>query len=158
MFFVRFFLLNVTINYSKSKLKKFYKFGLPYPKKKWRDFLDNFIKFKLLISEDCTCTMCEGGMTQSDFCIIFLTFPDINLSFFTDKMWTMMAPGEFDPEFKAKMNEVYNTCYELSQSIPQSVLDKKGPMMKQFGRQKCFFKCVHVSTTQTPMNFYTKSE
>merc|ERR1712062_713314 len=54
-----------------------------------------------------------------------------------------MAPGEFDPEFKAKMNEVYNTCYELSQSIPQSVLDKKGPMMKQFGRQKCFFKCVH---------------
>ena len=97
-------------------------------------------------------------MTQSDFCIIFLTFPDINLSFFTDKMWTMMAPGEFDPEFKAKMNEVYNTCYELSQSIPQSVLDKKGPMMKQFGRQKCFFKCVHVSTTQTPMNFCTKSE
>merc|ERR1712062_576835 len=68
---------------------------------------------------------------------------DINLSFFTDEMWTMMAPGEFDPEFKAKMNEVYNTCYELSQSIPQSVLDKKGPMMKQFGRQKCFFKCVH---------------
>ena len=58
-----------------------------------------------------------------------------------------MAPGEEpEPEFKAKMNEVYNTCYELSQSIPQSVLDKKGPMMKQFGRQKCFFKCCHVST------------
>ena len=65
-----------------------------------------------------------------------------------------MAPGEEpEPEFKAKMNEVYNTCYELSQSIPQSVLDKKGPMMKQFGRQKCFFKCCHVSTINIFMSW-----
>jgi len=94
-----------------------------------------FKDMKKSMVSNMTCVLTKLGKLDKNL--------DINLSFFTDKMWTMMAPGEFDPEFKAKMNEVYNTCYELSQSIPQSVLDKKGPMMKQFGRQKCFFKCVH---------------
>jgi len=95
-----------------------------------------FKDMKKSMVNNMTCVLTKLGKLDKNL--------DINLSFFTDKMWTMMAPGEEpEPEFKAKMNEVYNTCHELSQSIPQSVLDKKGPMFKQFGRQKMFFKCCH---------------
>ena len=49
-----------------------------------------------------------------------------------------------DPEFKAKVVEGYNDCYEVAGSVPQEILDRN-PLTKQFGRHLMFFKCAKVS-------------
>ena len=87
--------------------------------------------------------ICSKSIPKSKILNIFI---DINLSAFTEDMWQHFAADEQpEPEFKEKLIETFNTCYQLSRKIPQSLLNKKGPMYKQFGRQKMFFKCCHVS-------------
>merc|ERR1712218_451739 len=60
-----------------------------------------------------------------------------------DKMWENgFAEGEEpEPEFKEKLIEGFKQCYQISRKVPQSIIDSHGPMGKQFGRQKIFYKC-----------------
>ena len=66
----------------------------------------------------------------------------VNIKHFTRDMWSKMK--NVDPEMKSKMVEGYQMCYEYSESIPQDLLEKKGPFFAQFGRQMKFFKCGEV--------------
>merc|ERR1719412_2859563 len=60
----------------------------------------------------------------------------------------MFESGEEpDYEFKQKMIESYEDCYQMANSLPMDILAKKGPGFKQFGRQKMFFKCAKKMTT-----------
>merc|ERR1711963_187930 len=66
----------------------------------------------------------------------------INLKHFTEDHWNMIDPSEQpDPEFKSTVIEHLEMCYKMSQSIPQDILAKKGPLYEMFGRQMMFFKC-----------------
>ena len=51
---------------------------------------------------------------------------------------------EPEPEFKEKIIEGFKQCYQISRKVPQSIIDSHGPMGKQFGRQKIFYKCTMV--------------
>lgn len=71
---------------------------------------------------------------------------NIRLTHFTNEIWAETARGEEqEPEFIKQMNEGFQNCYQLSQSIPQDLLARKGKFYEQFGRQKMFFKCKKVS-------------
>merc|ERR1719330_424653 len=50
------------------------------------------------------------------------------------------APLAQDPEWWKRLVTGYQDCYAISESIPQSALNKN-PMKKMFGRQMMFFKC-----------------
>jgi len=45
-----------------------------------------------------------------------------------------------DPEWRLKMSDAMNNCYQLSKDFPESSLDKN-PITKRFGRHMIFFKC-----------------
>merc|ERR1711902_112943 len=44
-------------------------------------------------------------------------------------------------QFKEKVIKGYEHCHRFCQSIPQDLLEEKGPMYAQFGRMKMFYKC-----------------
>jgi len=50
------------------------------------------------------------------------------------------SPLASDPEWWQRLVRGYQDCYDISESIPQTALDKN-PMKKRFGRQMMFFKC-----------------
>jgi len=102
--------------------------------KKFSTEVFNFKQDKKGIFGNLTCVMAKMGALNGQL--------DIKLSYFTDKLWDEFADGE-EPqsEFKEKMIESYKNCYTLSRKIPQEILDSKGPMYQQFGRQKMFMKC-----------------
>merc|ERR1711981_29851 len=50
------------------------------------------------------------------------------------------SPLAQDPEWWQRLATGYQDCYAISESIPQSALNKN-PMKKMFGRQMMFFKC-----------------
>lgn len=50
------------------------------------------------------------------------------------------SPLAQDPEWWKRLVTGYQDCYAISESIPQSALNKN-PMKKMFGRQMIFFKC-----------------
>ena len=54
------------------------------------------------------------------------------------------SPLASDPEWWARLVKGYQDCYDISESIPQSALNKH-PLKKMFGRQMMFFKCAEVS-------------
>ena len=61
-------------------------------------------------------------------------------------------------EFKEKVIKGYEHCHRFCQSIPQDLLEEKGPMYAQFGRMKMFYKCamvcnLHTSTHSILQNF-----
>merc|ERR1711963_874985 len=45
-----------------------------------------------------------------------------------------------DPEWWKRLVTGYQDCYDISESIPQTALNKH-PLKKMFGRQMMFFKC-----------------
>ena len=55
------------------------------------------------------------------------------------------ADEQPDYEFKEKVIKGYEHCHRFCQSIPQDLLEEKGPMYAQFGRMKMFYKCAMVS-------------
>jgi len=50
------------------------------------------------------------------------------------------SPLASDPEWWARLVKGYQDCYDISQSLPQTALDRN-PMKKRFGRQMMFFHC-----------------
>jgi len=81
-----------------------------------------------------TCVLSKCGALNKDL--------GINLKHFTEDHWNMIDPSEQpDPEFKSTVIEHLEMCYKMSQSIPQDILAKKGPLYEMFGRQMMFFKC-----------------
>jgi len=50
------------------------------------------------------------------------------------------SPLASDPEWWQRLVKGYQDCYDISESIPQTALDRN-PMKKKFGRQMMFFKC-----------------
>lgn len=46
-----------------------------------------------------------------------------------------------DPEWRQKISDAYNDCYKISESFPESSLNKN-PVTKRFGRHMIFFKCI----------------
>lgn len=104
-----------------------------------RDVSD-FKADKKYMAGNMTCILTKFGALDSNL--------EVKLSYFTRDMWAQFDRSEQpEPEFKAKMNECYQHCYQMAKSIPDSVLVATPvPGMKQFGRQKMFFKCVKVKT------------
>jgi len=81
-----------------------------------------------------TCVMAKMGQLDGNL--------DIKLEFFTEKIWDMFdADEQPDYEFKEKVIKGYEHCHRFCQSIPQDLLEEKGPMYAQFGRMKMFYKC-----------------
>lgn len=105
------------------------------------EFADKVADFKEMKKDNIgnlTCVLSKMGALDGNL--------NIRLSHFTNDMWRMMARGEEqEPEFKDQMIKGYQNCYQLSQSIPQDLLARKGKYYEQFGRQKMFFKCTKVS-------------
>jgi len=50
------------------------------------------------------------------------------------------SPLAQDPEWWKRLVTGYQDCYDISESIPQTALNKH-PLKKMFGRQMMFFKC-----------------
>jgi len=50
------------------------------------------------------------------------------------------SPLASDPEWWQRLVKGYQDCYDISQSLPQTSLDRN-PMKKRFGRQMMFFHC-----------------
>jgi len=50
------------------------------------------------------------------------------------------SPLASDPEWWQRLVKGYQDCYDISQSLPQTALDRN-PMKKRFGRQMMFFHC-----------------
>jgi len=50
------------------------------------------------------------------------------------------SPLASDPEWWQRLVKGYQDCYDISQSLPQTALDRN-PMKKKFGRQMMFFHC-----------------
>ena len=68
------------------------------------------------------------------------------------------ADEQPDYEFKEKVIKGYEHCHRFCQSIPQDLLEEKGPMYAQFGRMKMFYKCamvrtLHISSHSILQNF-----
>ena len=55
------------------------------------------------------------------------------------------SPLASDPEWWQRLVRGYQDCYDISESIPQTALNKH-PLKKMFGRQMMFFKCAEVSS------------
>ena len=66
----------------------------------------------------------------------------VNMDTFERGMWEAMS--DLEPEFKEKAVAGYKACHDVSEAVPQEVLDMK-PITRQFGRQMVFFKCIKVS-------------
>ena len=54
------------------------------------------------------------------------------------------SPLASDPEWWARLVKGYQDCYDISESLPQTALNRN-PMKKRFGRQMMFFHCADVS-------------
>merc|ERR1712211_45050 len=106
-------------------------------KRKFVEDMANYKEQKMAKMGNLTCVLAKYGLLDANL--------QINLSAYTGgDMWNHFADDEQpDPEWKEKVIDGYKNCYELSQSIPQSFLEMKGPVYKKFGRQKMFFKCTH---------------
>merc|ERR1711920_652653 len=50
------------------------------------------------------------------------------------------SPLASDPEWWQRLVQGYKDCYDISESLPQTALDRN-PMKKRFGRQMMFFHC-----------------
>lgn len=79
---------------------------------------------------------------------------NINIEYYTNWATTPEEGVEYDvegsaisdPEFRQKVSDAFNGCYKLSESWPESSLDKS-PITKIFGRQMIFFKCARKAET-----------
>jgi len=79
---------------------------------------------------------------------------DINIELYTSSVTTPEEGVDYDvegsalsdPEFRQKISDSYNDCYKLSESWPESSLDKS-PITKIFGRHLVFFKCARKAET-----------
>lgn len=124
---------------AKANRAKRHTYGKRPSAEEFRAFAKQVSGFKSMMKDNfgnLTCVLAKMGALDSKL--------DIKLNFYTERMWDMFDPSEQpEYEFKEKVNEGYEMCHQLSQSIPESLLEKKGPMYKQFGRQKMFFKCCH---------------
>ena len=101
------------------------------------EHVDMFKQMKKSNIGNLTCVLSKFGALDSNL--------NVRLTHFTNEMWTKFPRGEEPPkEFKDEMIKGLQNCYQLSQSIPQEVLDRKGSFYKQFGRQMMFFKCKKV--------------
>lgn len=105
------------------------------------EFAEDVADFKAdkkYMAGNMTCILTKFGALDANL--------DVKLSYFTRDMWSQFDRSEQpEPDFKEKMNQGYQHCYQLSKSIPDSVLASHPfPGMKQFGRQKMFLKCVKV--------------
>jgi hypothetical protein len=76
---------------------------------------------------------------------------NVNLDHYTVEKWEKLGQSGYakDPAFVQKMKDGYIECYNVAQAWPQSVLDKKGPLAKQWGRQMAFFKCAKKLEVKT---------
>lgn len=105
------------------------------------EFLDDVADFK----GDMTAKM--GNLT----CVLTelkLITPDmqINIAEFTKDASEIegfdleASPLAADPEWWARLVKGYQDCYDISESLPQTALNRN-PMKKMFGRQMMFFHC-----------------
>lgn len=102
--------------------------------KQFAGHIAEFKEAKMDKMANLTCVMRKMGFLDSDL--------NINLDHFTKDMWTKFAIGEQpDFEFKSHMVKGFEMCHEMSESIPDELLAKKGPFYEKFGRQMMFFKC-----------------
>merc|ERR1739848_392961 len=62
------------------------------------------------------------------------TDPELGLSFDDEESEAV------DPEWRQKMSDSYQDCWELSQNFPQSALGRQ-PFHRVFGRRMIFFRC-----------------
>jgi len=106
----------------------------------FQEFLDDFEDFKMgkmsKIS-NLTCVMTQMDMLDSNM--------QPNVYAFTNTLWEQLDYSDpeaaiADPEWRQKMIQSYNDCYDIAQAWPQKSLDRD-PITKKLGRQQVFFKC-----------------
>jgi hypothetical protein len=75
---------------------------------------------------------------------------NVNLEGLTVEKWKKIGTNGAarNPAFVMKMQEGFTDCYNISQALPQSTLDKN-PMSKVWGRQIFFFKCAKKMAMKT---------
>merc|ERR1712020_656625 len=102
-------------------------------------FLEDYDDFKEDIGSmigNLTCVLTKMNMLDSSL--------QVNLKLWTTDIWQQLdlkktLAGE-DPEWRQKMINGYNDCYQVASNWPQQNLDRN-PITKVFGRQMIFFKC-----------------
>merc|ERR1719242_570529 len=106
-------------------------------------FLEDYDDFKEDIGSmigNLTCVLTKMNMLDSSL--------QVNLKLWTTDIWQQLdlkktLAGE-DPEWRQKMINGYNDCYQIASNWPQQSLDRN-PITKVFGRHMIFFKCAMVS-------------
>jgi len=102
-------------------------------------FLEDYDDFKEDIGSmigNLTCVLTKMNMLDSSL--------QVNLKLWTTDIWQQLdlkktLAGE-DPEWRQKMINGYNDCYQIASNWPQQSLDRN-PITKVFGRHMIFFKC-----------------
>jgi len=102
-------------------------------------FLEDYDQFKEDIGSmigNLTCVLTKMNMLDSSL--------QVNLKLWTTDIWQQLdlkktLAGE-DPEWRQKMINGYNDCYQIASNWPQQSLDRN-PITKVFGRHMIFFKC-----------------
>merc|ERR1711936_1497012 len=102
-------------------------------------FLEDYDQFKEdigLMIGNLTCVLTKMNMLDSSL--------QVNLKLWTTDIWQQLdlkktLAGE-DPEWRQKMINGYNDCYQIASNWPQQSLDRN-PITKVFGRHMIFFKC-----------------
>merc|ERR1712060_818120 len=102
-------------------------------------FLADYDEFKEDIGSmigNLTCVLTKMNMLDSSL--------QVNLKLWTTDIWQQLdlkktLAGE-DPEWRQKMINGYNDCYQIASNWPQQSLDRN-PITKVFGRHMIFFKC-----------------
>jgi len=105
------------------------------------EFLDDVSDFKGDMASkmgNLTCVLTEMKLLTADM--------KINIEEFTKDASEIegfdleASPLASDPEWWARLVKGYQDCYEISESLPQTALNRN-PMKKRFGRQMMFFHC-----------------
>ena len=125
------------------------------------DFLQNVAdhrEMKRNKMSNLTCVLQKMTMLTEDM--------EVNMEFYTTALTGETDPElglafddeesvAIDPEWRQKMSDSYQDCFDLSQNFPQSAIGRQ-PFRRIFGRRMIFFRCAAVSDLLLLLCKYSK--